>query len=103
MKPASLRKQRSFLTCVKVTEIVIHRGGVTRIDSCTLCTGCPCDGKVGSLPASHHGGPGRRPVHVELLVDAVAMGQVFSEYVGFPVTIFSYSYLINSSGIAQAV
>jgi hypothetical protein len=36
-------------------------------------------------------------------MDAVAMGQVFSEYVGFPVTIFSYSYLINSSGIAQAV
>jgi hypothetical protein len=39
----------------------------------------------GYSPASHRGGPGSIPSgHVGFVVDKVALGQVFSEYFGFP-------------------
>jgi hypothetical protein len=44
----------------------------------------PCHSSGGYFPASHHGGPGSIPDHVGFVVDKVALGQVFSEYLVSP-------------------
>jgi hypothetical protein len=45
------------------------------------------------LPASHRGSPGSIPGHVSSVVDKVTLGQIFSEYVGFPCQ-FSFHQLL---------
>jgi hypothetical protein len=52
---------------------------------------------------SHRGGSGSHPgVHVVFVVDKVALGQVFSEYFGFPFQSF-YKFLHhhNHPGLVQ--
>jgi hypothetical protein len=49
-----------------------------------------CHGSGGKSPASHRGGPGSIPgsVHVGLVVDKLALGQVFPRVLRFPFVIF---------------
>jgi hypothetical protein len=55
----------------------------------------PCHSSDGHSPASHRGGPGSRPGHVGFVVDEVAPGQVFSEYLSFPCQ-FSFHRLLHT-------
>jgi hypothetical protein len=52
-------------------------------------------------PASHRGGPGSSPGQVmwDLMVDKVALGQVFSEYFGFSCQFLFHRLLHTSSSI----
>jgi hypothetical protein len=53
----------------------------------------------GSLsPAAHHGDPGwfdPKPIYVRFVVDKVALGQISSEYFGFPCP-FSFHQMLHT-------
>jgi hypothetical protein len=55
--------------------------------------------------ASHHGGPGFEPGSglVGFVVDKVALGQVFSEYFGFPCQSSFYQLFHNHPHLSSAV
>jgi hypothetical protein len=56
-----------------------------------------------SLRLSHCGGPGSIPRHVGFVVDKVALGQVFSEYFGFPCQFSFHSSSSGAGTIGQVV
>jgi hypothetical protein len=52
-----------------------------------------CHNSGGRSPAFYRGGPGSIPSHVKFVVGKVALGQIFSEYFGFPCQLASHQLL----------